>query len=116
MLRLLSDENFDNNLVRNLRQKMPELDLVRVQDEGLIQTDDPIILEWAANQHRIVLTHDLKTMPDYAYERIKNNLPMPGVFAIPDKASSTEVMDSLLMILQASDIDDWRDKVTYLPL
>jgi predicted nuclease of predicted toxin-antitoxin system len=48
----------------------PNLDIVRVQDHGLANTDDSVILECAATQDRIVLIHDLRTMPNFAYERI----------------------------------------------
>jgi hypothetical protein len=35
LLRLLSDENFDNHIVRGLVRRLPTIDLVRVQDVGL---------------------------------------------------------------------------------
>ena len=50
MLLLVSDENFNGDSVRGLLRRHPELDLVRVQDVGLMQASDPDILEWAANR------------------------------------------------------------------
>ncbi|MEG4913169.1 DUF5615 family PIN-like protein [Microcoleus sp. B13-B4] len=50
-------------------RRLPELDIVRVQDVGLIHTDDPDILEWAANEGRILLTPDVATITMYAYEQ-----------------------------------------------
>ena len=61
MLRLLADENFSGSVVRGLLLRNPKLDLVRVQDVGLSGADDPIVLEWAANAGRVLLTHDHKT-------------------------------------------------------
>jgi predicted nuclease of predicted toxin-antitoxin system len=61
-VRLLTDENFNGAILRGLVRRLPELDIVRVQDVGLIHTDDPDILEWAANQRRILLTHDVATL------------------------------------------------------
>jgi predicted nuclease of predicted toxin-antitoxin system len=58
MVRLLSDENFNGDIVRGLLLRRPDLDLRRVQDAGLEAADDPTILEWAAANNRIVLTHD----------------------------------------------------------
>ena len=80
MLRLLSDENFNGDIVRGLFLRQPDLDLLRVQDVGLQETDDPAILDWAANEARIVLTHDRATMPDFAYERLLKGKQMPGLF------------------------------------
>ena len=36
MLKLASDENLNNNIVRGLLRKKPDLDIVRIQDAGLI--------------------------------------------------------------------------------
>jgi len=77
MLRLLSDQNFNGDIVRGLLLRRPELDLIRVQDIGMGEADDPSILEWSAMNNRIVLTHDRATMPDFAYNRIVNGRPMP---------------------------------------
>lgn len=116
MLRLISDENFDNVLVRRLLREIPDLNLVRIQDVGLRQSDDETILEWAAAEHRILLTHDLKTIPGFAYKRINLNLPMPGVFAVPTDASLSEVFDSLVLILTCSEANEWENQVIFLPL
>ena len=115
MLRLVSDENFDNVLVRRLLRKFPDLNLVRVQDVGLRQSDDETILEWAAIEQRILLTHDLNTLPGFAYNRINQNLPMPGIFAIPTDANPNEVFNSLLLILNCSEADEWENQVVFLP-
>ena len=45
VLRLLSDENVPGHLIRGLRRRQPDLDLVRVQEVGLDGVDDPVILE-----------------------------------------------------------------------
>ena len=63
MLRLLSDENFDDHIVRGLVRRLPDIDLIRVQDVGLAQTDDRAILDWAADRGRILITHDRRTVP-----------------------------------------------------
>ena len=81
MLRLLADENFNGRIVRGLLRRRPDLDLVRVQDIGLGHTVDVTILAWAAQQDRVLLTHDQKTVPKHAYERVEIGLPMPGVFS-----------------------------------
>lgn len=41
MLRLASDENFNADIVRGLLRRLPDLDIVRVQDAGLSGADDP---------------------------------------------------------------------------
>lgn len=70
MLRFLTDEDFEGRLTSALLDRFPELDLVRVQDVGLMHTPDADILEWAATEGRILLTHDRNTMTAFARDRI----------------------------------------------
>jgi predicted nuclease of predicted toxin-antitoxin system len=57
MLRLAADENFRSAIVRGLRRRNPAIDIVRVQDAGLMSAEDPTVLEWAAQANRVLLTH-----------------------------------------------------------
>ncbi len=65
MLRFVAGENFNNNIVRALRRRKADLDIVRVQDVGLSGADDPTVLEWAAQEGRVLLTHDVAAMTAY---------------------------------------------------
>ena len=116
MLRLLADENFNHDLVRGVLRRVPALDLVRVQDVGLREIDDPAILDWAARERRVVLKHDANTMLAFAYERIRRGAAMPGLFVVTQQAATTTVIDDLLLLAQASDAGEWENQVLYLPL
>jgi predicted nuclease of predicted toxin-antitoxin system len=72
VLKLLADENFDHDIVRGLIGKNPIIDLLRVQDVGLRGKDDPTILEWAAREQRILLTHDVRTIIPFASKRVES--------------------------------------------
>lgn len=82
MLRLAADENLNNDILRGLLRRKPDLDIVRVQDAGLSGADDAAVLEWAARERRVLLTHDVSTLTHHAYERVKAGKPMPGVFEV----------------------------------
>src|SRR5437773_963911 len=69
MLLLAADENFNNDILRGLLRRMPDLNVARVQDAGLSGADDPAVLEWAALEGRVLLTHDVSTITRHAYER-----------------------------------------------
>ena len=64
MLLLAADENFNNDIVRGLLRRKPDLDIVRLQDVDLSGADDPTVLEWAAQENRVLLTHDVTTKID----------------------------------------------------
>ena len=75
MIRFLTDENFNGRIVRSVRRERPDADFVRVQDTAMYTAADPQVLEWAAQQDRILLTHDIETMVGYAYARVAAGQP-----------------------------------------
>lgn len=81
MLKLLADEN-DNTIVRGLSRRKPSIDIVRVQDVALSGEDDPTILAWAAQENRILLTHDVTTITQYAYKGVAKDQTMSGVIEL----------------------------------
>ena len=116
MLRFVADEDFNNNVVRGLRLRKPEIDIVRVQDVGLSGTDDPALLKWAADNNRIMLTHDASSMTKHAYERVSAGESMPGVFEANQKLPIGGVIDEILLIAECSLDAEWEGQVRYLPL
>ncbi len=116
MLSLLTDENLDGNIVRGLLRRVAGLDMVRVQEMGLSGVDDPTILAWAAEQGRVLVTHDVETVTRFAYERVEAGLPMPGVIEVVSSASIGQAIEELALIVECSDDGDLDGQVLYLPL
>lgn len=116
MLRLLSDENFNGDIVRGLLLRQPDLDVERVQDVGLAGADDPAVLAWAAENTRILLTHDRATVPDYAYARVAAGEPMAGVFVLNDRFPVGHAIQEVLLLSACSEQAEWSGRVVYLPL
>ena len=116
MLRFAADENFNNDLVRGLLRRRPDLDIVRVQDAGLAGADDPTVLEWAAQEARALLTHDVATLTHYAYARVEANQPMPGVFCVSRSVPARRAIEDILLLAECSFPGEWEGQVRYLPL
>ena len=116
MLRLAADENFNNDIVRGLWRRKSELDIVRIQDVGLSGADDPTVLEWAAREGRVLLTHDVTTMTRYAYERVRAGQPMPGVFEVSRAVPIGRAIKDILLLAECSLENEWEGQVRYLPL
>jgi len=116
MLKLASDENLNNNIVRGLLRKKPDLDIVRIQDAGLIGADDPTVLEWAARENRVLITHDVATITRYAYERLDAGHAMPGVFEVNPSAPMGQVIEDILLLSEVSFEGEWEGRIGYIPL
>jgi Domain of unknown function (DUF5615) len=116
MLRLAADENFNGDIVRGLLRRSPQIDIVRVQDVGLSGVDDPTVLEWAASESRIVVTHDVSTLAGHAFARVAAGQPMPGDFAVRSTASISHTIEDLVLFTECSLDGEWEGRVQYLPL
>lgn len=116
MLRLAADENFNSDILRGLVRRLPDLDIIRVQDAGLSGADDSAVLEWAANEARVVLTHDIATLVGHALDRVSAGKPMPGVFAARSSGPIGSTIEDLVLLAECSVEGEWSGQVRFLPL
>jgi hypothetical protein len=87
-----------------------------VQDVGLRGADGPAVLAWAAENERIVLTHDRATMPDFADARISKGQATSGMFVLNDRMAVGLAIQEILMIVDCSEQHEWKERVVRLPL
>jgi uncharacterized protein YukJ len=81
-----------------------------------METDDRIILQHAAEQNRIVLTHDQRTMVPYAYQRAGRGDDMPGVIHVDlNRMSIGESIDELVRFVDRFRPEEIKYRVIFLP-
>ena len=108
MMIFLADENIEAELLIQLRRHLPDIDVVDVRDVGLSQTPDDVILQWAADNGRVVITHDVNTMRGLAEDRVRAGLPMPGVIVVLENVSYGAAIQGIIRYAagQISDIEN----------
>jgi hypothetical protein len=118
MWKLVLDENFDNRVMRGLQRRLPdELDMIRAQDvEAIYGKDDITLLTWCDEHERILLTHDVRTITKYAYERIDNGERMLGIIEVKRRAPLGLVIDELVLLFQIYAPADLAWKIFYIPM
>jgi len=116
MLPLLIDANFDQRILRGLRLRLPQLDYLIVQDIGLGGLGDPALLDWAAREGRVILSHDVNTLIKFGADRLKQFLPMPGVVIVPEQLEIGRAIDDLEVIIKCSTAADLENQIQYVPL
>lgn len=89
---------------------------MRVQDTEISGRKDEEVLAWTANEGRILLTHDVNTMLDEAYARVKIGLPMPGVIAVIKNTPISRVIEDILLIVECSEQEEWDSHIRFLPI
>jgi Domain of unknown function (DUF5615) len=115
MLRFLADENFNNQILRGAVRRLPEFDCVRAQDVGA-EEPDPLVLDRADREDRILLTHDYRTMPKHTYARVGAGFRVAGVCVVPRSVSVGRAIEDLVLIAQCGTKEEWENQVKYLPL
>lgn len=114
--RFLFDENFNHRIVHGLQLRLPGLDFVIAQEIELKGAKDPELLEWAATENRIVVTHDVDTLLKFAYERIVGGHLMPGVIAVSQNLHIGQAIDDLVTAIECSEASELENSVLHLPL
>ena len=92
------------------------MDYTLAATAGLKGADDPAVLELAARENRLLTTHDLRTIPKHAHERVKAGLAMPGVIAIPDDLPIGRVIEDLAVLVECATPSELQSLVVCLPL
>ncbi len=116
MIRFLIDQNFNRHIVNGLIGREEGLNVLHVRDLGLSTASDPEILEVAARLDRILLTHDRKTMPTFAHDRVNAGQPMPGVFLVSGDMPVRDAIEEIYLALHCLTPAECRDIVKYLPI
>ena len=117
MVRWLADENFNNNILRGVHRRLPEVDIIRAQDiSGLAGAGDEVVLEWAAREGRLLLTHDVSTLTRYPYDRVKAGKGLPGVFEVSRQVPLGAAIEDIVLLTEYSLEGEWEGQVLYLPL
>ena len=115
-MKFATDENFDGRILEGLRSRLTDLDIVRVQDTKMYQAPDPKLLDWLADEDRVLLTHDKRTIPNYVYDRIKSDKYVAGVIIVIKSTSIKTAIDELELLIGAGEPEDFEYQVKYIPL
>ena len=115
-VRFVADEDIDVGIVQGLRSREPAIDILDVKTAGLRGMTDPALLELAAQQDRIMISHDRETMTLHFCDRVESGKPAPGLFIVRQQPSAIgKIIESLLLVWAASQAEEWRNQITYLP-
>jgi predicted nuclease of predicted toxin-antitoxin system len=114
--RLLADHDLKDAMIRGVQRREPSIEFVRARDLGLETQTDADILEFAARGGWIVVTHDVNTMTAAASERLTAGDEMSGLLLTHQRDPMGDVIDSLVLIWQSSEAEEWVGQIAYLPL
>ncbi len=114
-IRFLADANFNQRIVSGLLLREPEIDLALPQGVIPDKMSDLEVLELGADFGRIIVTHDVRTMPRWFRHFVKDRA-CPGIILVPEKMPIRDVIEDLLTIWHVSEAEEWVNQMRRLPL
>jgi Domain of unknown function (DUF5615) len=92
------------------------LDFLSANDAELEGVSDPDVLALAAEQDRILVSHDFQTMPQHFGGFLQARGSSPGVLLVPQYLPIAEAIEEIVLIWGASDAGEWRNRILRIPL
>ena len=114
--RFLADEDLRGSIIRALRRIAPTLEIVTVVKQGLGSAIDEEVLDFAWQNEWLVVSHDVNTMKAFAEKRIADGRGLHGLFLVQQRRAIRPVAESLVLIWEASEFEEWSDRIVYSPL
>ncbi|MDX1945827.1 MAG: DUF5615 family PIN-like protein [Pirellulaceae bacterium] len=116
MLSFLFDEDFRGAIVTGLQAHYPQIEILRVVDIGLAGSDDDVLLEWAATEGHVLVSHDVNTMSDSANRRLVLGLPISGLILASQSLSIATTIHDLGFAASVCMPDELENSILWLPL
>lgn len=115
-IRFLADADLNIAIVSGLLRREPSIDFLTAQAGGLRSLKDPEVLAVAARHQRVLVSHDVTTMPAHFLAHLTAGSFSSGVFLIPQSLNVATAIQELHLIWQASEAADWNNRLIWLPL
>ena len=114
--RFLADNDLMDQIVLGVLRREPTVEMTRLREVGLAKAADSAVLDYAAREEFIVVSHDVNTMRAAAVERIESGRDMTGLLLVHQRSPVAETIEELILIWIASDDTEWFDEIQFLPL
>jgi predicted nuclease of predicted toxin-antitoxin system len=114
-LRFQADADLNQIIVLATIRREPGIDFQTATEAGLKGRQDPEVLALAAAAGRILVTHDVRTMPGHFAEFIQRETS-PGVLLIPQKLPIVTAVEEILLLWSTTEPSEWINRIVWLPL
>ena len=114
-IRFQADADFNENIVAGVLRREPQVDFRTALQGGLRGLDDMQALALAAQDGRVLVSHDRKTMPVQFAEFVRSNTS-PGLFIVSQMTDLLSAIEGLLLVWAATEPEEWVNKICTIPI
>jgi hypothetical protein len=97
-VRFLADADLNKTVVSGVLRREPSIDFLTAHAAGLRRLRDTEVLKLAARQQRVLVSHDVGTMPMHFGAFARAGGHSAGVFLVPQSLDVGTAIDELLLI------------------
>src|SRR5882672_6845995 len=109
-VRFQADADLNQIIVSAALRRVPAIDFRTATTAGLAGLKDDEVLALAARDGRILVTHDLATMPRH-FRGFVQSQRSPGLLVVPQHLPLGQVADDVILIWAATDPEEWIDRI-----
>jgi predicted nuclease of predicted toxin-antitoxin system len=113
-LRFQADNDLDQRIVIATRRLDPSIDFQTAPALGLHNLSDEEVLALTAQQGRVLVTHDRRTMRDHFARHIEKGTT-PGVIIVSWKLPVGRAAEWLHLLWAASEAEEYVDSIYSIP-
>ena len=113
-IRFQADADLRQPIITGLKRREPSIDFRAAHDAGLAGLDDLVVLGIAADDGRLLVSHDVSTMPEHFARFIATRIS-PGVILIAQELPYREAINGLLRVWATTEAEDWHNVLSFLP-
>jgi hypothetical protein len=113
-IRFQADADLRVPIIKGLKRREPTIDFAKAYEAKLSGLDDPAVLAFAASTGRVLVSHDVSTIPK-AFSRFIQGHKSPGVILISQDLSYREAIEGLLRVWLSTEAEDWENVLAFLP-
>ena len=114
-IRFQADNDLRFAIVKAVRGREPAVDFASAHEAGLDGLSDPELLDRAATEGRVLISHDRRTMLDHFRAHLAAAKSSPGILIVSQGAHIGLVVEAILYVWALSDPSELRDQAHYLP-
>lgn len=115
-VRFLADADLNQTIVTGVLRREPAVDFQTALSAGLRGLQDAEVLAVAAAEQRVLVSHDVGTMPGHFRAFRDAGRISSGVFLIPQSLDVGTAIEELLLVWLASEASEWENRLEWLPL
>jgi hypothetical protein len=114
-IRFQADNDLKFAIVKAVRRREPTIDFASASEAELEGVSDPEVLERAAREGRVLVSHDRRTMLKHFRNRLAAGKPSPGLLIVSQGAPIGLVVEAVILLWAVADPTELRDQAYHLP-